>query len=374
MIQVFTPSMGEEEIEAVAEVIRSGWIGLGPKTKLLEESFASYVGVDYAVGVNSCTAALDLALKLLGVGSGDDVLVPTMTFVSTAHAVAYNNARPIFVDCEQDTLNFDLLDLCSKITPRTKAIIVVHYGGRPTDMDLLRDIAGDIPIIEDCAHAAGSTFNGKMCGSIGDIGCFSFHAVKNLAAGDGGCLTMNNKEFHDKAKRLRWLGIDKGTWDRTGDDRSYWWKYDVNEIGLKCHMNDITAALALVQLGKLDNMNERRRDIASMYFKGLSSLVDCGVRLPINDGEGFSSSWHIFHLKVNPSDRDDLSEHLRDFGVNTGVHYMPIHLYNCYGWQPPLAESEKMKDCILTLPMHAGLTDDEVVYIIESIKGFYAKV
>lgn len=372
MIQVFTPEMGEEEIEAVAEVIRSKWIGLGPKTKELEERFNKYIGSYGAVAVNSCTAALDLAMRLLDVGPGDEVLVPSMTFVSTAHAVAYNGARPVFVDCDS-TLGICLDDLKRKITSKTKAVIVVHYGGKPVDVHRVRGIVGDIPVVEDCAHAAGSSLRGEMCGSMGDVNCFSFHAVKNLAAGDGGMVTFGHyysQKMIDRAKRLRWLGIDKGTWDRTGNDRSYWWQYNVDEIGLKCHMNDITAAIALVQLSKLEKMNQRRREIADRYIKELNVLPR--VVTPLRTSSDEVSSWHIFALKVLDGKRDDLSQHLRDRGINTGVHYMPIHLYDCYGWQPELQRAEFFKDVILSLPMHACLTDEEVSQIIEGVKSFYA--
>ncbi len=186
MIQVFKPSMTQEEIDAVAEVLRSGWIGLGPKTAEFEEKFAAFVGTTYAVAVNSCTAALNLALKLLDVNHGHEVIVPTMTFVSTAHCVAYRLAMPIFADVDPHTLAIDLEDVRRKITSRTRAIIPVHYSGRPIDLDALKEIAGEIPIIEDCAHATGARYKGRSVGSIGDIGCFSFHAVKNLAMGDGG--------------------------------------------------------------------------------------------------------------------------------------------------------------------------------------------
>jgi len=367
IIQVFKPSMGEEEIKAVAEVLQSGWIGLGPKTVEFEKRFAEYIGVDHAVGVNSCTSALDLALKLLGVKNGDEVIVPTMTFVSTAHVVAYNLATPIFSDVDEKTLCIDFEDVKRKITPKTKAIIPVHFGGRPVNIEALKKVVGkNIPIIEDVAHACGSEFKGKKCGSLGDIGCFSFHAVKNLAMGDGGALTLNERQFTDRAKKLRWLGIDKGTWDRTDDNKSYWWQYFVDEIGLKCHMNDIAASIGLVQLKKLESMNKRRAEIALYYTNELKNLS--WIETPLMDDDEHKSSWHIYHIKCEK--RDGLSVWLQSHGIATGVHYTPIHTYSCYGNQPALPKAEKVFKNILTLPMYPDLTQDDLEYIIKIIKNF----
>lgn len=367
MIQVFKPFMGEEEVRAVRDVILSGWIGLGPKTARFEEEFAAYIGTKYAVAVNSATAALDLALKLLYVRQGDEVIVPTMTFVSTAHVVAYNLATPIFVDVDPGTMNIDLDDVKRKITARTKAIMAVHYGGRPVDMRSLHKIAGTIPIIEDAAHACGSTYLGKKVGSLGDIGCFSFHAVKNLATGDGGALTINNKVFMERAKRLRWLGINKGTWDRTELDRSYWWEYYVDEIGLKCHMNDITAAIALIQLAKLDKMNARRDEIAHQYTQALKGHSQ--ITVPPNIPKGCRSSWHIYCIQAKR--RDELCVYLQEKEIATGVHYKPIHTYRCYGNTPVLPKAESVFNEIVSLPMYPGLSNDDVDHIINTILAFY---
>ncbi|OFW08464.1 MAG: hypothetical protein A3G20_06485 [Acidobacteria bacterium RIFCSPLOWO2_12_FULL_59_11] len=359
--------MGEEEIRAVAEVIRSGWIGLGPKTAEFERQFAEYIGVAHAVALNSCTAALDLSLKLLEIKNADEVLVPTMTFVSTAHTVAYNLAYPIFVDVDKQTKNLDLSDVERKLSRRTKAIIPVHYAGRPVDLDALKGIARGVPIIEDAAHACGARYKGKRVGSFGNIACYSFHAVKNLAMGDGGALTTDNNEFNERAKRLRWLGIDKGTWDRTAVDQSYWWEYYVNEIGLKCHLNDIAAAIGLVQLAKLDKMNERRRQIKNIYNEGLRDLEQ--VTLPPDDDGDYQSSWHIY--SICSDHRDELSVFLQTNGISTGVHYKPIHLYKCYGNITHLPTAEWLFSRLLTLPMYPGLSDADAWRVVECIRDFH---
>ena len=370
MISLFKPKVGEEELQLIKEVLESGWLGLGPKTAEFEKKFAKYIGTHYSVGVNSATSALDLSLKLLNVTHGDEVIVPTVTFVSTAHVVAYNLATPIFVDVDEN-LSIDLEDVAQKITPRTKAIIPVHYGGRPIDMDKLFEMAmtkeGSVPIVEDAAHACGSMYKGKKCGSLGDMGCFSFHAVKNLCMGDGGALTFNNRFMYERAKKLRWLGIDKGTWDRTDKNKSYWWEYSVDEIGLKCHMNDIMAAIGLVQLEKLDKMNERRRQIAEMYSEDLKDLVE----IPPMDTDELKSSWHLYCIKCD--DRNGLSEYLKSKEIITGVHYKPIHLYRCYGNITKLPRAERLFKRILSLPMHPGLTDDDVNRVIYEIVNYYKK-
>jgi len=343
-------------------IFESGWIGLGPKTEQFEKQFSEYIGCRYTVGLNSATAALDLSLKLLGINHGDEVIVPTMTFVSTAHVVKYNLAEPIFADVD-DNLLIDLEDVARKITKRTKAIIPVHYSGRPVDMDRLKEIAGDIPIIEDSAHAAGAVYKGARCGSLGTMGAFSFHAVKNLAMGDGGAITTDDEEMYERAKKLRWLGIDKSTWNRSDQNKSYWWEYSVGEIGLKCHMNDIAASIGLVQLSKLEMMNARRKEIAERYTKG---LLD--VETPMMDTDDSKSSWHIYCIRCQR--RNDLSVYLKDRGIMTGVHYKPIHLYECYGNIPTIPNAEKYFEEILSLPMHPGLTDAEVDTVIGAINSF----
>jgi len=369
-IELFKPFYGVEEILALEEAIKSDWWTLGPRTAKFESEFGSFLGCEHVVALNSCTAALDLALKLLDIKDGDEVLIPALTFISTAHAAMYNRATPVFCDIDPDTLLLSLSDVKKKITHKTKVVMAVHYGGRCVDISELRKVVGpDIFIVEDCAHAAGSKLNGLYAGTMGDIGCFSFHAVKNLATGDGGALTTKDRSIATRAKRLRWLGIDKGTWDRTGVDRSYWWEYQVDEVGYKYHMNDLTASLASVQLGRLAKANERRAEIASVYFSELEGINE--IRFPVmsQNTKDSINSWHLYPIRA--CRRDDLSSYLKGRGVTTGVHYKPIHLYKCYGDQPslPIVEAEWKE--LLSLPMHPSLSNEEVVFVCAEIKRFY---
>lgn len=351
MLQIFQPAYDEREEQAVAEVLRSRWSGLGRKVEEFEHKFAERVGAKYAVALNSCTAALHIALQLLGVGPGDEVVVPTITFVSTAHVVKYMGAEPVFCDIEADTLLLDAAKV--KITPRTKAVIPVLYAGQcpPPTWQF------PVPVIYDAAHATGSSWRAS------GIACWSFHAVKNLSTGDGGMLTTDDPVLCERARRLRWLGIDRSTWERTDSSRQYWWTYNIDEIGYKYHMNDITAAIGLVQLDKLSQMQEKRLAIVARYLKNLAGVVG----LPQFDS---NSSWHLFVIRAER--RDDLSVFLRGKGINTGVHYKPIHLYPCYGPQPPLPVAESEWRRILTLPLYPQLELTQVDYICDCTKEFYA--
>jgi len=367
MIQVFKPCIGMEEVEAVKEVLLSGWLGLGPKTTEFEKNFSEYLGVKQAVGLNSCTAALEMALRLLGVGEGDEVILPTMTFISTGHAVVYNRAKPVFADVERNTLGISPEDISRKITKKTKAIIVVHYGGRPVDIDAVKKVAKGIPIVEDCAHACGAEYKGNKCGSLADIGCFSFQAVKNLCMGDGGAIIFNDETKAMKAKKLRWLGIDKGTWDRTSGDKSYWWEYNVDEVGYKNHMNDIMAAIGIEQLKKLDKMNQRRKEIAEQYTERLQNIPQ--IITPPPSDETFKSSWHIYHIRCE--NRNELASHLQSKDICTGVHYTPNHTYKCYNTSVKLPTAESVLQSLLSLPMYPDLNDKDVEYVISEIEKFY---
>lgn len=367
MIRLFRPSYDRHEMSAVAEVLKTGWTGLGPKTALFERSFASFCSTEFCVGLSSGTAALEMALRLLRVGKGDEVIVPSMTFVSAAHCVMNTGATPVFSDVLPGTLNIDPGYAAGLASERTRAVIPVHLAGYPVDMSSLQSRFNGIPVIEDCAHAAGASYKGRPVGSFGEIGCFSFHAVKNLSMGEGGAIVTGRSDFAERAKKLRWLGIDRDTWDRSLMDRSYWWEYRVHEIGMNCQMDDIHAAIGLVQLKKLESANGRRREIARLYDEGLADLQE--VTLPPPENHDFVSSWHMYRIEAER--RDDLNQFLSRSGICTGVHYKPLHLYSCYGRQPTLPVAEGAFGRILSLPMYPDLTDAQVATVIDKVKGFY---
>lgn len=373
MIPVFKPSYGEEELEALREPFQSGWIGMGPKTKKFEEKFAEFIGVPYAVGVNSATAALHLALKLSDIESKEVITTP-MTFISTNHAILYNGGIPVFADIEPDTLNIDIEDVKRKITDRTRAIMVVHYGGHACDMEAILDMAKEhgLIVVEDCAHACGGKYLMQALGSLGDFGCFSFHAVKNLPTGDGGMITTRGEQADARLRKLRWLGITRGTWDRS-EREGYSWEYDVAELGFKCHMNDITAAIGLVQLAKLEQTNGRRRYLAERYTSLLSDIE--WIETPV-EKDYAHSAWHNYVIKVkNPANRNPLMDHLKAQEISTGMHYIPNHLYQMYKpyVKGPLPVAESVWRRLITLPLYPDLTDKQQDMIIDAIRSYRTK-
>ncbi|MDD5216472.1 MAG: DegT/DnrJ/EryC1/StrS family aminotransferase [Candidatus Omnitrophica bacterium] len=367
MIPVFKPAYDHEEYEALKPVLESGWIGLGPRTEEFEKQFAKYIGVQYAVGLNSCTAALHLAYHVMSV-EGREVITTPITFVSTNHAILYNDGVPVFCDVTPDTVNINADEIEKLISKKTGAITVVHYGGHACDMDKVLALAKqyNLKVIEDTAHGCGGEYKGKKLGSIGDVGCFSFHAVKNLAVGEGGMITTNDKDIYERLRKLRWLGISKGTWQREKAGKKYDWQYDVEEVGFKCHMHDISAAIGLVQLKKLDRLNARRREIADVYREGLKDLP--WIETPVEHAYT-RCSFHNYVIKLEK--RDDLNLFLQERGISTGVHYYPNHLYGVY--KPyyrklPVAESIWKK--LLTLPLYPDLMQPDIRKILDLIHEF----
>lgn len=382
VIQLFQPDYGQAEVVAVAAVLKGGWIGMGPKTQDFESKFAKYIGTGYAVALNSATAALHLALLVAGVGKGDEVIVPSLSFVSTAHAVVYVDAKPVFADVLKDTLCINPADIEKKITKKTKAIIPMHYGGHPADMDEILALAKkyQLQVIEDAAHACGAEYKGKKIGSISPLTCFSFHAVKNLATGDGGMITTNNRRYYERLKRLRWCGIDKSTWERSrpylkgGSSLKrkygrYGWYYEVTDLGYKYHMNDIAAALGLVQLKKLDKNNQRRLKLVKRYNQALSVVK--GITIP-TERPYVKSAHHNYVIQTRWRDKINLGLKNCRPAIATGVHYLPIHLQPFYRKnypKPSLPVTEKVWPNLLTLPLYPRLTYQQQDSVIKAIKA-----
>jgi perosamine synthetase len=370
-IQVLQPCIDQLEIDAVTEVMRSGWLGLGPKTEQFENEFASYVGNRFMVALNSGTAALHLALDVLGIGPGDEVIVPPITFISTVHAVSYVGATPVFADIEKDTMNIAVEDIATKITPKTKAIIVVHLAGHPCDMDSIHKLADSkgIKVVEDAAHACGATYKDRVIGSISDITCFSFHAVKNLTCGEGGAITCNQEWLARKLREKRWVGISKDTWIRSSDEKVYAWQYYVDQLGYKYHMSDMQAAIGLVQLQKINRLNGRRKEISKQYQQELKDIP--WIELP-KEKHYAQSSWHLFQIKLPREQiRDRLIGHLQDKGIATGVHYYPCNQHPCYiHIQARVPISAGIWKRILTLPIHPNLTEGDMDRIMDSLRKF----
>ncbi len=367
MIPVFKPSFGEEELEALREPFKTGWIGLGPKTREFEQRFAEYIGTRFAVAVNSGTAALHLALKVIEI-EGMEVITTPMTFISTNHAILYNKGIPVFADIEPDTLNINPVEIEKNITSQTKAIVVVHYGGHSCDMDPILEMARkrSIWVVEDAAHGSGGEYKGQKLGSIGDIACFSFHAVKNMSTGEGGMITTDDPEIYGRLLKLRWMGITKDTWSREEKDRKYSWYYNVEEVGFKYHMSDIAAAIGLVQLRKLEKMNLRRKEITERYNEGLKGLK--WLEIPAVRPYA-KPSHHNYVIKVEK--RDQLNIYLQERGISTGVHYIPnnhYEMYHPFRGETPVSDSVWKR--LLTLPLFPDLNGEEVNFIIKEIKEF----
>lgn len=358
MIPVLRPSCSQAEIDAVAEVLLSGWWGMGPKCEEFEREMAKRCGRAYCVTVNSCTTALHLACLVSGFGKGDEVIVPALTFISTALAVVYCGAKPVFADVRPDTLCLDWEDAAAKWTERTAAAIPVDYAGHPAlalDQRLPAAL-NDKLIIQDAAHSVAQR-------AYGDLVCLSFHPVKPLATGDGGAVLTDDGQVAERLRALRWCGIGRSTWERTA--KRYSWDYDIQEIGYKYHWNDIQATIGLVQLGRLDDMNRRRREIAKRYAWELSKCT--AVTLPLDHS---AHTWHLFALRVDAERRDALVDHLAAKGISAGVHYKPLTHYPMFADQPTPPVTEREWRRLVSLPIYPNMTEGEQEQVIEVVKGF----
>lgn len=373
MIPVYRPWVGAEEARAVARVLRSGWLGLGPVTAEFERRFARYVGAPEAIATSSGTAALHLALLAAGVGPGDEVILPALTFVATGEAVLMCGARPVFADIDPDTLNLDPVAVRRRLTGRTRAILPVHYGGLPCDLDSLRRLARRgrrIALIEDAAHACGSIYKDRRIGTHGDFTSFSFHAVKNLTTGEGGMITTADRRAAARLRRLRVFGIDRDAWVRhrakQRGGRLPEWRYEVREPGFKAHMSDVAAAIGLVQLAKLERGNAIRRGLARRYDAAFADLPGITRRAQPADR---LSNHHLYVAQT--SRRDELLETLRRHGIAAGAHYEPVHHLQAFRrWWTALPETERVWRRVVSLPIYPDLRPADQARVIRAVRAF----
>lgn len=366
------PQVGEEEIQEVVDTLRSSWITTGPKTKRFEAEFASCLGAPGALALNSCTAGLHTALATLGIGPGDEVITTPITFTASVNVIEHVGARPVLVDVEPDTLNIDPAAALAAVTPRTKAILPVHYAGHPVDLDAIHDVArgAGASVVEDAAHAVPARYKGRLIGSGENPVAFSFYATKNLTTAEGGMLT-GAPEFLDRARVLSLHGMSRDAWRRY--DKGGSWRYEVLAPGFKYNMTDIQASLGLWQLKKLAGFQERRRAVVRMYCAAFRD--DDALELPAERPE-VEHAWHLYVLRLRPDalriERDRFIDELTARNVGTSVHFIPIHLHpyyrDKYGYAPqrfPVALDAYRR--MLSLPLHPGLSDDDVADVIDAV-------
>ncbi len=386
------PLIGDEEIQAVVETLKTGWITTGPRTKQFESDFAKYIGCKHAVAVNSCTAALHLALEAIGIKEGDSVVTTPMTFAATAEVIRYFKAVPVFVDIDPVTMNIDpagieayLSSCAERGSALPKAVIPVHYAGRPCAMEAIMAIARKygLMVIEDAAHAFPAVYGKDIIGTIGDITCFSFYATKNISTGEGGMITTNNDEWADRMRIMSLHGISKDAWKRYTAEGS--WYYEIIAPGYKYNLTDTAAALGIVQLKKADELWKRRKYIAERYSQAFSKLS--AVELPEMDGNNSSElmggaqqykhGWHLYVLKLNLEtlniDRNRFIEELRQRGIGTSVHFIPLHIHPYYrdtfGYKPeqyPVAYETYKR--IISLPIYPKMTESDIDRVIRTVR------
>jgi dTDP-4-amino-4,6-dideoxygalactose transaminase len=373
------PSIGEDEVQSVVETLRSGWLTTGSKVKRFEDDFARYIGSKHAVAVNSGTAALHLALDAVGIKEGHEVIVPAMTFTATAEVVLYFKAKPVLVDCQPDTLNLDPSRIEAAITPRTKSIIPVHFGGHPCEMDRILDIAKkhNLSVIEDAAHALPVSYHGRTVGAIGDITCFSFYATKTITTGEGGMATTENLEYANRMRIMSLHGISHDAWKRYTKEGS--WYYEVIYPGFKYNLTDIAAALGIEQLKRCDQFYEARRRIAAHYREAFADLPE--IQIPVCAPD-VRHAWHLYVIQLNIDrlriNRQDFITALKGENVGASVHFIPLHLQPFYrdsfGYQPAdFPQATAVFERIVSLPIYPKMTEANVRDVIVAVRKLIQK-
>ena len=368
------PCIGEAERKAVNDCIDSLWLGSGPRVQQFEQEFASYLGSPYAVAVNSGTAALELALKVLDLEPGSEVLVPSLTFCATANAVIHSGLTPVFVDSKTSTLNIDVEDCKRKITEKTSAIIPVHFAGRPCEMDEILSLANNygLKIVEDCAHAIESTHRGVHCGNFGDIGCFSFYVTKNITTVEGGMVVCKSEEQANRIKIRALHGMSKDAWNRFSDEGYI--HYQVVDDGYKYNMTDIAASFGIEQLRKIEQFADHRKLLWEFY---LEQLVDLPLDLPQSCPKHVNHAHHLFtcllKLEQSPVSRDQLLERMHQLLIGTGVHYLPLHLHTYYRSRLNLQnynlpQSEDIALRTFSIPLSPAVSLSDAADVVRALK------
>ena len=368
MIKVSKASVGEEEISAMRPALLRGYYGHAENVVAFEKAIAEYIGVEpwQVVCVNTGTSALHLAVEVCGIDSGDEVISPSLTFVACFQAITAAGAIPVACDIDGSTLQMSLEDAESRITEKTRAIIPVHYTGCPVEMDKFLDFAKkhNLRLIEDAAHAFGSTYKGKKIGSFGDLTCFSFDSIKNITCGEGGAVICRNKDDAEKLRQMRLLGIDRDNPHVGGHQRTK--LFDVKIQGWRYHMSNLNAAIGLEQIKKVESFINRRQLISQRYVNAFSSLPGLKI-LPIDYSE---TAPHIFVIRVLNDKRDQLTEFLKDRDIETAFNYIPNHLLTKFR-SGPFPNTDMIFKEILTIPLHCSLTEEEVDFVIKSIVEFF---
>jgi dTDP-4-amino-4,6-dideoxygalactose transaminase len=372
------PDIDGNELTQVKEALESGWITTGPKTHQFEAEFAAAVGAKHAIAVNSCTAAMHLALETVGLGRGDEVITTPYTFAATAEVIRYFDARPVFVDVDPYCLNMRPDLLVSAITERTKAIIPVHIAGLPAEIERICQVARsyNLPVIEDAAHAFPAKFNDVMIGAIGDFTCFSFYATKTITTGEGGMICTNNDAWAEWCRIMALHGISKDAWKRYTAEGS--WYYEIVAPGFKYNMTDVAAAMGLAQLAKAERMWRRRREIAQMYTAAFRAYPELQVA---HDKVGCQHAWHLYMLRLNLDqlriDRARFIEELKKRNIGASVHFIPLHIHpyykETYGYKPkdfPVAYREYQRT--ISLPIYSKMSDDDVSDVIDAVTHIVA--
>lgn len=370
------PDIGDAEIASVAEALRSGWVTTGPRTKAFEQAFGQYLGGGVeCIAVNSATAGLHLALEALGVGPGDEVIAPSLTFTATVEVVRYLGADPVIVDVDPVTLNIDPLQIRAAITPRTKVIMPVHYGGLACDMDAIHVIAAEhgLKVVEDAAHALPTTWKGKLIGQLSsDITVFSFYANKTMTTGEGGMIVTRDPGAAQRMKTMRLHGINRDAFDRFVSTKPSWY-YEVVAPGFKYNLTDIASALGIEQLKRLPEFLIRRQALAANYFR---ELADLPVLLPAEAPEGDGHAWHLFVIRLTKSahlSRDEVIQELSDRGIGTSVHYLPLHRQpywrDRYGLKPEnFPHTEQAFQSMISIPLYTAMSDDDQRMVVAALR------